>query len=208
MELLSLSEVLPADIQLNEWIFDTIRPYLHGNILEANSEFHTISSLFVEKGYKLHLSTGNKALREQILTHYQGIKQIRKVHSINFHRLDFTQAYQIENVRQFDTILLLNAVHSGSYDYHAIQNAQTILKDEGFLILMMPAFTAVYNNFELNHEDLKVYDRTPLKHFLGDSMEILKTRYFYLMKEHKYDRTGLSVIAIVKNNRPSDPFRT
>ena len=201
MDLLPPSQTASTDIQLNEWLFEIIQPYLKGRVLEAGSGFHTISAVFINKGRRLHLSTPDKALREQLRARYQGIEAVRKVHSINFHRSDFDLAYRLEQANMFDTILILSPMQNSEFDARVIGNVRHLLRERGYLILLAPVFTAIYSGFDLDFDELKRCDRPTIKHLLTDKMTILTTRYFQLPKNSVYDRSGPSVIIVARKNK-------
>jgi SAM-dependent methyltransferase len=202
MALLPPSQSALVGMQFNEWLFQTIEPYLNGRVLEVGSDFNTLSSVFVQRGRRVHLSTSNKALREQLKVHYQGVEAVRKVHSINFHRSDFEHAYSLETASIFDTILILNPMENGTFDDKVVQNARYLLKEKGRLILLTPIFTAVYNGLELKQDELKHYDRPAVKQLLTDEMGILATRYFHLPEKAGYDRSGPSVLIAARKTHP------
>jgi SAM-dependent methyltransferase len=189
--------IVPATA-LNEWLFEIIQPYLKGRVLEIGSNFNTISTVFVQKGRRLHLSTADNLLREELRAHYQGVEAMRAVHLIDFRRPDFDSAYPPEEAGIFDTIVFLNPMQDAYLDDKAVRNARYLLKDKGRLILLTPAFTGVYSGFELDVNELKHLDRPVIKKTLTDEMEILITRHFHLLDDSGYGRSGPSVIMVAR----------
>ena len=188
---------LPLTV-LNEWLFDTIEPWLKGHVLESGSTTESISTIFVQRGRPIHLSTPDHSLRAHLKSLYQQVPVIRKVHSIKFHRQDFEQAYPAEAARIFDTIIVFNAMENGTYDQEVIRNARYLLKERGRLILLAPIFTALYDGLELDIEELVKYNLSSIRKLLTDQMEILLTKYFNLATNTGYAQSGLSVIVVAR----------
>lgn len=160
---------------LNEWFFEIIEPWLKGRVLEMESTYESISSLFVQKGRPIHLSTSDEPIRHKLKSVYQGVNIIRQVHLINFHRTDFEQAYPAEKASIFDTVLLLSAPCNQTL----VRNAKHLLKERGRLIVFTPATIATYNSFVEDLDALRRYDRPTIKRLMGET-EILLTQYYNL----------------------------
>src|SRR3984885_15350988 len=77
----------------NNCLYDIIEPFIKGRVLEINSEPNTVSSIFVQKGRRIHLSTENKAMRERLSQIYAQNAIVRYVDDIDFHRADFKIHY-------------------------------------------------------------------------------------------------------------------
>jgi hypothetical protein len=194
--------ILPQPVSslcaLNEWLFNAIKPYLNGRVLEIGSSPSSISVLFVQKGRRIHLSNSDRSIREELKVIYQGLEIVRNVHAINIHHPNFEQVYPSENARIFDTVLILNGMQDGLYDQKVICNGRHLLRERGRLILLMPVFTALYDTLEFNLEDFKKYDQSSIRKLLTDQMEILINTYFNLVQDPAYDRSGQSVLVIAQ----------
>jgi hypothetical protein len=166
--------------------------------LEGASSLNSISAVFIQKQKQIHLSTSNKEMREQLINYYTNSTTLQKVHSINFHRSDFEQAYPETKARIFDTILILNAMENGIYDRRVIQNARHLLLERGRLILLAPIFTGFYNDVKISLEELRKYNLRSIRAILTNKMEILMTMYFTLVPNSWFDRYGPSVIIVAR----------
>jgi hypothetical protein len=184
----------------NYWLFDAIAPYLQGRVLEMGSDLTTISSVFAQHGNKIHLSTPNKLVQDQLREKYKGVDTVRMIHSIDPRHPNFEQFYN-HNFRVFDTILVLNAMEDGFFDDNVILNSINLLTVRGRLILLAPAYTAVYNDILEDLKCLKKYNRQKIRNMISNKMEMLKTYYFNLSStfaSKPYCHAGLSVIAIAQ----------
>jgi 16S rRNA A1518/A1519 N6-dimethyltransferase RsmA/KsgA/DIM1 with predicted DNA glycosylase/AP lyase activity len=65
-------EVIAKADKLNQWIFETIRPYCHGNILEIGSGIGNISRFFIQNGYSITLSDTDEYYIDQLKKTFKG----------------------------------------------------------------------------------------------------------------------------------------
>jgi hypothetical protein len=185
--------------EINEFIFETIRPYLKGRILEMGSGLDTVSSLLIENGIALHLGETNSQIREGLHEKFDNNPTVRSIHKIDFHRADFEQVYT-NILGAFNVVFNLNILNH-PIDTQAVANAKLLLKKQGFLIILIPVVTSTFNDLSVDLKELKKYNRRNINSLLGDSFEILKTSYFNLPKianSTTYSQAGLSVIVVAE----------
>jgi 2-polyprenyl-3-methyl-5-hydroxy-6-metoxy-1,4-benzoquinol methylase len=136
----------------NRWMFDTIRPYCKGHVLEVGSGIGNISRLYLEHNLPLTVS--------DLRTEYCAILQqkfgsnplLRSIESVELALTDFDTRYP-HLLGQFDTVVASNVVEHIREDKLAIQNCMDMLKPGGHLIILVPAHQTLYNEFdrELGH---------------------------------------------------------
>jgi hypothetical protein len=180
---------------LNEWLFETIEPWLQGRVLEMGSTPESISIVFAQKGRHIHLSSPEKIIRDNLRAAYDGVEAIRLVHAIDFHHPDFERVYSVEE-RIFSTILALNPMENGAFDPMVTRNACYFLPAGGRLILLAPTHTALYDGEHQGFEEVKEYNRKFTRQLFTDSMQILMARYFSHENGFIYDQSGISVLAV------------
>jgi len=56
MDFLPVSKPLQPASRFNEWLYEAICPWLKGRVLEVNSGPDTISSIFLQRERKVHLT--------------------------------------------------------------------------------------------------------------------------------------------------------
>ena len=166
-------------------------------MLELQSTSDSVSTLFAQKGWHIHLSTPDPSVHAQLQSLYHGVDTVRMVHSINIHRKNTDQPFPDGLAGVFDTVLGLNAMDNGLYDRNIVRNAGHFLNTRGRLILVTPVFTAAYEGFTLELEMLKSFNTKPIRTFLP-GMEILRGKYFDLPNDAAYDRSGQSVLIIAR----------
>ena len=185
--------------KVNEFIFETIRPYLKGRVLEIGSGLDTVSSLLIENGIALHLGETNGKIREILHEKFDNNPTVHSIHKIDFHRTNFEQAYT-NLLGVFNVVFNLN-IFNPPIDTLAVSNAKLLLKNKGFLIVLTPVLTSTYNDLSVDLKELKKYNRKDISSLLGEGFEIQKTSYFNLPKienNTSYSQTGLSVIVVAQ----------
>ena len=181
------TDQLTEDINVDEWMFEVVRPFIKGRTLEIGSGNDTITSCFINNNLSLHLSDSDRDCCESLSEKYQGNPLIRSVHKINIHRVDFATAYS-DKLGIFETVFKLNSSKQIQINTIAISNANLLLKQGGHLILLMPAYTALYTGMEEDPKAIRRHNRQFVRTLFGPSFDVQQTQYFNL------PGSGLSVI--------------
>lgn len=167
--------------RFNRWMYDTIRPYCHGSILEIGSGIGNISSFFVADNFHLTLSDVDKEYLHTLTHEFGGRSNVSEILSLDLDRHDFTTAHQ-DKQNTFDTIFILNVLEHIKDDDRAVQNCRYLLKKGGTLIILVPAYAWLYCNLD---ERLGHYRRYTLRQLTGiiyrNQLSIKKGFYFNAM---------------------------
>jgi 2-polyprenyl-3-methyl-5-hydroxy-6-metoxy-1,4-benzoquinol methylase len=176
----TLETIAKAD-KFNQWMFRTILPHCSGKILEIGSGIGNISRYFLESGWHITLSDIRKNYCDSLMQQFEHKKTLDGVLQINLTDQDFEMKY--ERLRNsFDTIFALNVVEHIKNDTLALNNAQYILKEQGNLIILVPAFQCLYNNFDEGLGHYRRYTKRTLQQiFTINRMNIVHSQYFNLM---------------------------
>ncbi len=159
----------------NEWMYNTIVPYCDGDILEIGSGLGNVSTFFIENKKQIYLSD----VRENYINLLQqrfSFKQNRVLH-VDIVHPKFMQQYR-KLLGRFDSVFSLNVVEHLKDDSLAIQNMVSLLKLGGNLIVLVPAYQFLYNNFDVTLEHYRRYDKQRLKDLMNSHGEIIKATYF------------------------------
>ncbi len=195
----NLSIQPPMEVKsLNQWIFEKIRPYLKGRVLEMESGAGTFSEIFVEREIRIHLSESDRDCRKLLRERFKENPIMRAVHKIDFHQNSFEAAYS-ELTGVFDTVVFLNAVEKPPIDSMAVANASLLLRKGGHLIILAQAHTSLYQGLGNGWEEWKRYNREDLKSLLKSDYEVLMARYFNLPST--FSQKGLSVVAVGRKSK-------
>ena len=155
----TLNVIEKAD-RFNEWMYDTIAPHCKGNILEIGSGIGNISQFFIRDQNDIVLSD----LRDNYCEILRK-KFTNQVVKIDLVSPDFDTRYS-DLVGTFDTVFALNVVEHIENDIDAIANCKKLLKCGGTLIILVPAYQWLFNNFDVELEHYRRYTLKSLKNII------------------------------------------
>ena len=139
-------------------MYDTIRPYCNGNILEIGSGIGNISQFFIAEGTHITLS--------DIRTNYCDILKTKFKNSsvvvLNLVDADFDEKYA-HLFETFDSVFALNVVEHIENDVLALANIKKLLKKNGKAVILVPAYQSLYNQFDVELEHYRRYTLTSLR---------------------------------------------
>jgi SAM-dependent methyltransferase len=199
-----------ADAQkADKWIYEKIRPYIKGKILEIASGIGNLASLFVQDGLQLRVSDLHGKQCRMLQKTFEGVSAIKAVHRIDPRNPKFDALYA-RYLRKFDTVLLINNIDVNPEEPLVLNNLKELVKENGHIILQIPAHTAVYNDSEDGLSYWRHRNRHVLKKQLGKEFGLLDAWFYNASKhpgtslghipslqldeENHYYRSGLSVI--------------
>jgi len=163
--------------RLNNWIFETIQPYIKGRVLEMNSGQGDFSLYLVEEGITVQLNASSDSNREYLQERFRDTSLVRGVHKISFLNPRMEVKY-LPFQGQFSTVLALNTIENNLiFDKSIIDKAKRFLRLGGHLIIIGQAENCFYPGSELDLEVLKKYNQSSINRILNDC-QILITRFF------------------------------
>ena len=171
-------ERFAAATRFNRWMFDTIRPFCKGHVLEVGSGIGNISRLFLEH----HIPLTASDLRAEYCTilrrQFGNDPYLRGIASVDLAVPDFKEQYK-DMLQQFDTVVSLNVIEHIREDAQAIAYCTELLKPGGTLIILVPAFQVLYNLFddELGHY-VRYTDESMSALFDSAGLEVTDQQYF------------------------------
>lgn len=172
----TLSVLANAD-NLNTWFYSTIKPYCKGRILEIGSGIGNISQHFINNNYDITLSDLRDNYLEALSNRFPKFNP-RKFYSLDLVDPHFDEKYK-DKFDSFDTIFALNVVEHIKDDQQAILNCYKLLKKGGTLIILVPAYQSLYNQFDSELEHYKRYNQKGLsKLFSQATFSIIHKQYF------------------------------
>ncbi len=161
-------------------MYQTIRPHCKGNILEIGSGIGNISWFFLEAGNTITLSDIRSSYCEDLKNSFSGFDNLVGVEQINLVDPGFHEIHAACR-ESFDTVFALNVVEHIEDDQLAINNARTLLKKGGNLVILVPAYPALYNHFDQALGHYRRYTRKSLGSVLRKSgFNLLHQQYFNL----------------------------
>jgi 2-polyprenyl-3-methyl-5-hydroxy-6-metoxy-1,4-benzoquinol methylase len=171
-------ETIAEAHNFNRWTYDIIRPYCKGTILEIGSGIGNISKYFLEDNFQIHLSDIRNDYRNFLKTRFPETDHLGRIHHLDLVDPDFDSKFASFR-NSFDTIFALNVIEHIQNDKLAIRNAISLLKPGGRLIILVPAFAVLYNNFDKELMHFKRYSANDLNQLLSvEGLKILDSFYF------------------------------
>ncbi len=171
-------EVIAKADHFNEWMYNQFKHQLKGNVLEIGGGIGNISKFVIKDAYSITLSDFNEEycgyLKEKF-SHYENVKGII---SIDLLHPQFENKYT-ELKEKFDSIFLLNVIEHIERDQQAVENCNYLLKSNGHLILLAPAYPWLFCSFDKQLGHYRRYTSKSLKELLKkENLSILSDSYF------------------------------
>lgn len=168
----TLEAIDKAD-HFNEWMYQTIKPFCKGKVLEIGSGIGNITRYFIRDNFEitgsdLRLSYCNVLLQKFPKTTILEIDLVDPNFDTKFAHL----------IQTFDTVYALNVVEHIKNDDLAIANAKKLLKTGGHIIILVPAYQTLYNRFDTVLEHYRRYNKTTLNALLEKHFTLIHTQYF------------------------------
>jgi 2-polyprenyl-3-methyl-5-hydroxy-6-metoxy-1,4-benzoquinol methylase len=164
--------------EFNMWMYQTIRPYCSGEILEIGSGIGNISQFFLRDGYQITLSDVRNDYCKKLRDRFSAFENLRGIIHLDIVHSDFEKEYQ-DHFSKYDTIFALNVIEHVHDDNLAIQNCRALLKSAGKLIILVPAYPQLYNSFDKGLQHYRRYTKKSLNLLVTkNNFVILKSQYF------------------------------
>lgn len=173
----TLDAIAEAD-RFNKWMYQTIKPYCSGKILEIGSGIGNISKFFIDAKADITLSDIRPIYCDVLKNRFPEAKDVIQ--------LDLTHpsfdAVYMQNLGKYDSVFALNVIEHIKDDTLAIRNCHKLLKEEGKLVILVPAYAKLYNRFDRELEHFRRYTKEGLNQILiGEKFQIQHSQYFNFM---------------------------
>tara|TARA_A100000164_G_C21807641_1_gene723887 strand:- start:293 stop:1006 length:714 start_codon:yes stop_codon:yes gene_type:complete len=160
-------------VNLNNWMYSQIEPYINGRVLEIGSGIGNISQVFIKEGKDIDLSD----IRDQYIDFLNDKFPNNKVLKIDLVHPDFDKVYNHLS-GTYDLVFALNVIEHIEDDKLAIKNLSKLLKPNGIIYILVPAYQFLYNNFDKSLFHFRRYTKTTLKRIFHSNLNYLKSWYF------------------------------
>ncbi len=172
---LSILDVISNADKFNRWTYNTISPYCKGICLEVGSGVGNISQFFVAEKKPISLSDIRLNYRE-ILKKKFSLSDDRVI-NLDIALPDFSLKHKAL-LGKFDSVFCLNVVEHIKDDKLAISNMMELLKPGGKLTVLVPAYQALYNGFDVTLEHYRRYNKNSLGKLMAPFGKIERLFYF------------------------------
>ena len=160
----------------NHWMYESIAGFCNGNILEVGSGIGNISREFIAAKQQITLSD----IREQY-RHYLQNAQFTNgapVLDLDIVDTDFDNRHY-GLLGTFNSVFALNVIEHIRDDRQAVTNMMKLLRPGGNLIILVPAYQWLFNNFDRQLLHFRRYTRRSLlKVMTMPGLKIVKSKYF------------------------------
>lgn len=171
-------DVIAEAEHFNRWMYEQIKPHCKGTILEIGSGIGNISQFLLDEGKSLFVSDIREVYRERLEKKFQNEPHLKGVLDLDIVAPDFEQRFGTM-FSTFDTIFALNVVEHIENDSLAIANCKKLLKPGGRLIILVPAYQALYNQFDKELYHYRRYTKETLnKLFHEHQLPLVESKYF------------------------------
>jgi SAM-dependent methyltransferase len=171
-------EAISAAPRFNEWMYEVTSRRLKGRILEIGSGIGNISACFFRDGRELMLSDIRENYCDTLQAEFGNEPTCLGVRLLDLVHPDFEREYA-DLLGSFDGIFALNVVEHIEDDTLALANAKKLLKRGGRLVILVPAYQFLYNNFDRALEHYRRYTEGSLqKVFTANNLPIEHSQYF------------------------------
>ena len=162
----------------NEWMYNSIKPFCKGKILEIGSGIGNISSYFIDDKKDITLSD----IREQYRKFLKNSKKTMLAKCIDMGVVD--DEFEIKHqalLGTYDTVFALNVLEHIKDDNRAIENMLKLLKENGRLVILVPAYNFLYNSFDKELMHYRRYTKATLSKIMAkENTKVENTFYFNL----------------------------
>ena len=174
----STLEVIAEADKFNRWMYQTIKPYCKGKVLEIGRGIGNISSFFMEDEFEILLTDIRKGYCQKLEERFQDNPFFMGTEVVNLTDEDFDSKFE-NHLGQYDTVFALNVVEHIYDDVLALKNCRKLLKEGGQLIILVPSYKQLYNRFDEELGHYRRYTKSMLSSvFLKNNFKIIHKQYF------------------------------
>ncbi len=144
----------------NSWMYDTIKPYLKGNIIEVGCGLGTFSERVVYDFPQsiIYLIDINSEYIQMVRKRFQNKPNVT-VGAINLE--NFQEIIHLNT--QFDSCFSLNVLEHIENDVQVLENVYHILRKNGRFVFLVPAHRQLYNSLDIALDHYRRYTKNEIK---------------------------------------------
>ncbi len=171
-------DVIAGAGNFNRWMYETIRPFCSGKILEIGSGTGNISRYFIEQGAEIMLSDIRPGYCKRLETQFSGKKNLLGIRQMDLVIPEFGEKYK-DLTGTFDAVFALNVVEHIEDDMLAVANAKKLLRENGTLIILVPAYQWLYNRFDKELFHFRRYNKRSLSALFLENNFTIRRKFFF-----------------------------
>ena len=161
----------------NKWMYETISPYMKGDILEIGSGIGNISEFFLKNHKHLSISDYDLNYVNLLKSKFPQIPA-NQIHQIDLADKEFQISYQhLEN--KFDSLFMLNVLEHIEEDEYAIKNCKYLLKPGGILLVLVPSYSFLYSKMDKLLGHYRRYTISSLNSVLVSNHLLIRKGFYF-----------------------------
>ena len=175
-------ETIAAAHNFNKWMAETVAKRLKpGNIIEIGSGIGNISKYFLDNGYEICLSDIRENYCGFLEDHFSEYDNLSDIEKMDLVHPEFDKEYA-DHLGQYDNLYALNVIEHIEDDVLALANCKKLLKPNGRMIILVPAYQTLYNTFDKNLFHYRRYTKKTMSAvFEKNQFRILEKLHFNLI---------------------------
>jgi 2-polyprenyl-3-methyl-5-hydroxy-6-metoxy-1,4-benzoquinol methylase len=164
--------------KFNRWMYQTIKPWCKGKIMEIGSGAGNISQFFIGDELPITLTDIRESYCQKLHKKFAANQSLLGIEKLNLVDPHFEKKHK-HLLNSFDTVFALNVVEHIEDDSLAVSNCKKLLKKGGHLIILVPSYELLYNGFDRGLGHYRRYNRSTLSQlFIRHNFAILKKQHF------------------------------
>lgn len=169
-------QTVSESLHYNRWIYNNIRDYLTGNILDIGSGLGDIAQYFINDRNVHHIILSDKS--DDIISELN--KKFLYKNNYSIATLDISNIETSKNIFSvpIDTVTCINVLEHIKDDQKALENIYNILEPNGLLILIVPAIPYIYGTLDELVGHCRRYTKDELNRRIKQANFTLKKQYF------------------------------
>jgi 2-polyprenyl-3-methyl-5-hydroxy-6-metoxy-1,4-benzoquinol methylase len=171
-------EVIENAGRFNHWMYQTIQPFLQGNILEIGSGIGNISAFFLTDNSIITLSDTDTFYIQRLKSKFHSFQNLKGVLLIDIQDPSFETTYDSMK-GQYDSIFLLNVLEHVADDNAALKNCRFLLKPGGTMLILTPAYSILYSSLDKALGHYRRYTRSRLNSLLQANNLVPKKNFYF-----------------------------
>ncbi|MEL6672628.1 MAG: methyltransferase domain-containing protein [Bacteroidota bacterium] len=172
-------ETIAAADKFNRWMFETVAEHIiPGKILEVGSGIGNISQFFLDEGYEICLSDIRENYCGYLEEKFSGQKNLLDIVKLDLVHPEFEREYA-DQLGQYDNVYALNVIEHIEDDVLAMKNCRKLLRPGGRIIILVPAYQSLYNQFDKALFHFRRYTKSTMAKVFDASGFEIKERFHF-----------------------------
>ncbi|NQY68700.1 MAG: methyltransferase [Flavobacteriales bacterium] len=162
----------------NEWMYETIKPHCGGKVLEIGSGIGNISEFFIKDKFPLMLTDIRDTYCSTLENKFEKNEYFLGSKKMDLTDPEFESKFHDE-IGQYDTVFALNVVEHIKDHTLALENCRLLLRNGGKLIILVPSYQWLFNDFDHGLGHYRRYTKSSLsKVFKSNQFQMIHKQYF------------------------------